>query len=73
MPSSSIEISVISLLLLRDINIFLLENLLALPIKFLNPYTISIDFVIFLNLSLDQIKKNSLLLVSLNEEIISLI
>ena len=36
-PSSSINISVISSLLLRFIFTFLFENLLAFPIKFLKP------------------------------------
>ena len=37
-PSSSIEISVVSLLLLTETYIFFLANLFAFPIKFLIPY-----------------------------------
>ena len=71
-PSSSIDISVIPLLLLIETNILLFANLFALPTKFLIPYIISIIFGILNELeSWLKLIINSLSEISLKDLIIS--
>ena len=68
-----IIISEISLSLLIVTNIFLLANLFALPIKFLIPYTSSIDLVIWNGFeSCSRLTTNILLDISSKDFIISL-